>query len=173
MEKVIVSFFPLSEKIYYNRSSVLNDKVLMLLTWLKEEFVDSFLKKTHANVTILKWRADELYSRLKEKYEMKFTFLDFLNISQNLKNFDVFIWKPGGAITSECVATDTFMFVPNFFPGQEEWNMRLLEYFECWLYESSPAKVEFFRNYLDFNKFLPNYKKLKKPACKIIFDNLK
>jgi len=44
---------------------------------------------------------------------------------------------------------------------------------EVGLYESSGKKVEFLRKYMDFNKFLSNFKKVKKEnACEVIFDFL-
>ena len=172
-EKIEVSFFPILPEKFVNKNKIWNDKLLLLLSWLSKEFVDKFLEITQAKVTVLKWRNDELYNYLKEKYENKFNFLDFMNILDNLKNFDIFVWKPGGAITSECIATDTFMFVPSYIPGQEEWNLKLLELNECGLYESAPVKLEFLRKYLDYNSFLNNFRKVKKKnSCEIVFKSL-
>jgi len=172
-EKIEISFFSILPEKFVNKNKIWNDKLLLLLSWLSKEFVDKFLKITQAKVTVLKWRNDELYNYLKERYKNEFNFLDFMNILDNLENFDIFIWKSGGAITSECIATDTFMFVPSYVPGQEEWNLKLLELNECGLYESDPVRLEFLRKYLDFNNFLPNFRKVKKKnSCEIIFKSL-
>lgn len=171
--KVEVSFFPILPEKFINKTNVWNKKILMLLTGLEKKLVDEFLSVTTGQVVIVKWRNDDLYDDLKEKYKNKFEFYEFINILDVLKEFDIFIWKPWGAITSECIATDTFMFVPSYFPWQEEWNLQLLLLNKCWLYEKNAIKLEFLRQYLDFNKIVKNFREIKKPnSCEIIFSCL-
>ncbi len=172
-DKVVTSFFPLKKKIFIDKENIWNKNVLFLLTWINKLFADWFLSVTNANVTVLRWRNNKLYEYLKLIFWQKFIFIDSMNISENLGKFDIFIWKPWWAITSECIATDTFMFVPNFIPWQEEWNLQLLELNECWIYESDPVKAEFLRKHLNFNSFLDSFKKVKiKEPCDIIYKNL-
>jgi hypothetical protein len=63
---------------------------------------------------------------------------------------------------SECIATDVPIISPSFIPGQEEWNIRLMKEAWVWIFEDNPERVIFYLKYLDFNKFLPNFKNLKK-----------
>jgi len=171
--KVEVSFFPILPEKFINKKNIWNKKVLILLTGLEENFVDKFLSITNADVTIIKWRNDNLYADLKKKYGNNFDFCEFINILDSLKKYDIFIWKPWWAITSECIATDTFMFVPSYFPWQEEGNLQLLLLNKCWLYENNAIKLEFLRQYLDFNKLAENFRKVKKPnSCEIILSTL-
>ena len=172
-DKVQVSFFPFLKEKFVNKEKIWNKNILILLTWLEYELVDKILSKISWNITILKWRNEEVFETLKLKYWEKFIFLDFLPILDNLKNIDIVIWKPGWAIVCECIATDTILIVPSFFPGQEEGNVQLLQNSETWIYENNPEKILFLIKYLDFTNFLSNFQKIKKDnSCDIIFESL-
>lgn len=174
-DKVVVSFFPFLEEQFADKDKIWNEKILFLLTWISESFADKFLSLCDKRVVVLKWRNDDLFNILKLKYRNKqsIEFLEFLPILDNLRNFDLVIWKPGGALTCECIATCTPLLVPSYFPGQEEWNLRLLEMTETGVYEPDPKKMNFLIKYMNWSKFLPNFNKVrKKDSIKIIDENL-
>lgn len=174
-EKVKVSFFPFLKDKFINKEKIENKEILILLTWLEEKNLEYMLDHLKwYNVTILKWRNNNLYNELKNKYKNNYSFLDFLNILDNLKYYDIMIWKPWWALTCECIATDTPLIVPSYFPGQEEWNKELLEYTETWIYEKDPKKIVFMIKYMNWSQLLPNFKKVKKEnSCDIIHESLK
>ena len=169
--KVVVSFFPFLENQFIDKTNISGENVLFLLTWVSENFADNFLSLTNKKITILKWRNNHLFEILKLKYHDKknLRFIDFLPILENLDKYDLVIWKPWWALTCECIATCTPLLVPSFFPWQEEWNLKLLEKTQTWLYEPNPEKMNFLINYINWNKFLPNFDKVrKKDSIKII-----
>jgi len=174
-KKVKISFFPFLKEKFVNKENIWNKKILILLTWLKKEIIDSILENLNwYDITIIKWRNDEAYEILKEKYKEKYNFVDFLQILDNLKYYDIMIWKPWWALTCECIATNTPLIIPSFFPWQEEWNKELLEYTQTWIYEQDAKKIVFMIKYIDWNKFLENFKNVKKEnSCKIIYNSLK
>lgn len=171
--KVKVSFFPFLKEKFVDKVKINNKKILMLLTWLEEDNVENILKNLNwYDITIIKWRNEKLYEKLKNNYDFKF--LEYLNIMENLKNFDIMIWKPWWALTCECIATNTPLIMPSYFPWQEEGNKDLLEYTETWIYEKNPHKIAFLIKYMDWNKLIPNFKKTKKEnSCDIIYENLR
>lgn len=171
--KITVSFFPFLKEDFIKKSEIKNKKILLLLTWLKEDVVIYILNNLKwYDITILKWRNENLYNKLKTKYEYKF--LDFLKIFENLKNYDIMIWKPGWAVVCECIATDTPLIVPSFLPWQEEWNLKLLQYSKTWIYEPIPENIVLLIKNLNWNNLLKNFYKIKKSnSCEIIDKNLK
>lgn len=63
--------------------------------------------------------------------------------------------------------------MPDIIPGQESGNIELILKTETGIYEPDPQKIIFYIKYLDWNKFLPNFAKLKnKKSCEIIFNEL-
>jgi len=171
--KVKVSFFPFLKEKFINKKNIDNKKILILLTWLEKETIEYILKNLNwYDITVIKWRNESLYEELKNKYNYKF--VDFLNILDNLKFYDIMIGKPWWALTCECITTDTPLITPSYFPWQEEGNKELLEYTETWIYEENPSKIVFMIKYMNWNKFIPNFKKVKKEnSCDIIYKNLK
>jgi len=171
-DKVKVSFFPFLKEKFIDKQVIANKKILILLTWLEEKTIEYILENLiWYDITIIKWRNDSLYEKLKNKYNYKF--IDFLNILDNLKSYDIMIGKPWWALTCECIATDTPLIIPSYFPWQEEWNKELLENTETWIYENNPKKIVFMIKYMNWNKILPNFKKVKKEnSCDIIYENL-
>ena len=174
-DKVKVSFFPFLREKFINKKNINSKKILILLTWLEKETIEYILENLEwYNITIIKWRNENLYEEIKNKYQNKYNFIDFLPILDHLKDYGIMIWKPWWALTCECIATNTPLIVPSFFPWQEEWNKELLEDTETWIYENDPKKIVFMIKYLDWNKMLPNFKKVKKEnSCEIIYKSLK
>lgn len=171
-EKIKTSFFPILKEDFTDKSEIWNKKILILLTWLKEDFIEDLLKELEwFEVTVLKWRNDVLFHRLKKEYNFKF--IEFIDILRNLKNYDIMVGKPWWAISCECIATDTPLLVPSFFPWQERWNVELLEISWTWVYEPNPKKMAFLIKYIDWSKLLINFKKVKKSdSCEIIEKDL-
>lgn len=177
---VFTSFFPIEEKYFIDKKTIKNENISILLTWLKKPFMLNLLellKKEdfYKEINIIKWRNAKLFASLKKEVKnVKIKYHEFLDIKENLKNIDIFIAKPGWAIMSECIATDTPIISPSFIPGQEEWNIRLMKKAWVWLFEDNPEKVVFHLKYLDFNKFLPNFKNIKKKnAIEFIVEKMK
>lgn len=162
-----VSFFPIEEKYFINKKSIQNKEIAILLTWLKNDFVNklltSFKKEDfYKKILIIKWRNDKLYSKIKSKFrDSRFEYQEFVNIKEKLSEIDIFISKPGWALMCECIATDVPLICPSFIPGQEEWNIELLQKENLWIFEQNPEKIIFYIKFLDWNKFLPNFKKIK------------
>lgn len=67
--------------------------------------------------------------------------MEYLPIREHLSEIDMIIGKPGGAIMSECIATDTPLLIPEYLPGQEEGNMQLLKDIHMGIYENSAEKM--------------------------------
>ncbi len=170
--KVKVSFFPFLRENFINKKYINNKKILILLTWLEKNTIKHILDNLKDfDITIIKWRNNKLYEELINKYNYKF--IEYINIMENLKFYDIMIWKPWWALTCECIATNTPLIIPSYFPWQEEGNKELIEYTETWIYEKDPYKITFFIKYMDWNKLLPNFKKAKKEnSCDIIYKNL-
>lgn len=60
-------------------------------------------------------------------HDTRFCFTEFIDIKNELKNIDIFISKPGGALMCECIAQDVPIISPSFTPGQEEGNIKLMQ----------------------------------------------
>lgn len=177
-DNVIVSGFPIEEKYIINKSQIGNKNILIILTQLDVKFITILLTKflnTEFNIKIVQWREEKNFTKLSKQFSKikNFKFYDYLDIKAELKNIDIFIWKSGGAITNECVATDTPMIVPYIIPWQEKWNLMMLENYEIWFFEGNPDKILFLLKYINRNNILPNFKKVKvSQSCKIIYDTL-
>ena len=176
--KVVVSFFPILPEVFADKEYVDKNKIMILLTALKKDFVFpvlEYFKDKEVEVKILKWRNDKLYEEVKRSRGdvEKFTFYDFLDIKKELKNIWLMIAKAGWALTSECIATDTPMIVPYYIGGQEEWNVKLLYHYSLGVADNNVERVKFIYKYLDWNKILPNFKKVKKRnSCEMIYKSL-
>lgn len=163
-----VSFFPIETKYFLDKSKIGNQNIAILLTWMKKDFVIKlleWLKKEffYKQILVIKWRNDKLFNKLKVKNnDSRFEYYDFISIKEELKNIDIFITKPGWAIMSECIAQDVPIIAPNYIPWQEEWNIKLIEIENLWIYEDKPEKIIFDLKYIDWNKFLPNFQNVKK-----------
>ena len=163
-----VSFFPIDKRHFLDKEKISNKHVAILLTWLKADFTNKLLSTLkseifYEKVTIIKWRNDKLYGKIKDKYKYaKFEFLEFLDIKSELKNIDIFISKPGWALMCECIAQDVPLIAPSFIPWQEEWNIKLLEKEWLGLFEENPEKIIFMLKFVDFSRFIPNFHRIKK-----------
>ena len=83
-ENVIVSFFPINKELFIDKKEINNKNIYILLTWLQEYYLRSFLKEfknTDYKIFIIKWRNDELFEKLKSEFS-------FYN-----KNFIICIFK--------------------------------------------------------------------------------
>lgn len=178
-DNVIVSFFPLEKEFYQNRKKIEIKNILFLLTSQTEEFALDLLEilknREDLNILIAWWRNKNLLSYVSIFYEdvKNFSFYEFYNIKENIKNIDLIISKPGWAIISECVANDIPVIVPSFIAGQEEWNKLLVEKAEIGFFETNREKINFSLKYINFDKFLPNFAKMKNiNSTDIILDKL-
>lgn len=165
---VNISFFPIEKKYFHDKNTINNKHIGLLLTWLKVDFASSLLSKLkkedfYEKIKIIKWRNLKLFIKLKEKFkDNRFEFIDYINLKEELKNIDIFITKPGWALMCECIAQDVPIIAPSFTPGQEEWNISLLETENIWYFENDIKKIIFSLKYTDFTRMLPNFKKIKK-----------
>jgi len=177
-DNIIVSFFPIEEKYFINKKNINNKEIYILLTWLDDKYVltlISYFVNTQYNFKFIKWRNNILFNKLKLEFNYNnFEYLDFINLRENYYNIWIFIWKAWGATMSECIATDTPMIIPTFIPWQEEGNVDLIKKAELWIYENNPENAKFLIMFLDWNKSLNGFKKIKKnKSIEIIFNNLK
>ncbi len=177
-DKVVVSFFPILPEFFVDKRHIDKKKMMILLTALKKDFVFSILeyfKYKEIEVKIVKWRNDKLYEKVKHKLGdvEKFAFYDFLDIKKELKNIWIMIAKAGWALTSECIATDTPMIVPYYIWGQEEGNVKLIYNYGLGFSDNNIDRVKFIYEYLNWDKLLENFKKVKKRnSCEIIYESL-
>lgn len=177
-DNLITSFFPLKIDLFVDKKEVKIKNIVFLLTGQEYNFSKDFLEKIYNldyNILILKWRNNEVFLKLKEEVKNieNIKFYDFFDIKQNLKNIDLIISKPGWAIISESISNDIPFIITNYIPGQEEWNKEMIDRYELWFYEKEVEKIIFNIKYLDFNKMLPNFQKVKKSnSIQIILENL-
>lgn len=178
-DNICVSFFPIEPQYFLDKKQIEVKKVYVLLSALEKDFaLDLFrrLAKETYDITVLEWRNSLLYNKLQKIYHKhpRFHFFKFLNLKENYKHIDVLIGKAGGATISECIATDTPIIVPDMIPWQESGNVELLLKTHTGIYEIEPEKIVFYLKYLDWNKFLPNFQKLKnKHVCEDIYRKLR
>jgi len=180
-EKVIVSFFPLPSQKFKNKTHISGKNILIMLSVaIDEDYIWELLEllseREGVNILILRWRTQEFFDELKEEYQdaSHISFYDFLPLVDEFGKKDrIYIGKPGGATMSEAIATDTPMIVPAYYPGQEEGNLKLLEMIETGFYVPDPTLTYTFIKYGDWDKLLPNFKKIKNPnSLEIIYKSL-
>ncbi|MDD2487180.1 MAG: hypothetical protein PHS92_02340 [Candidatus Gracilibacteria bacterium] len=178
-DNVHVSFFPLEEKYFTDKEIIGNKKILILLTGLKKTFCLKLFEQLkneefYDEILVIKGRNDSLYKIIKEKFESSnIRFTEFVKIKEILKDYDIFIAKPGGTIMCECIASDVPLISPSFIPGQEEGNIELITKENVGIYESNAEKIIYYLKFLDFSRFLPNFKKIKKvDSVKFIIDTI-
>lgn len=160
-----VSFFPLPESIFVNKN-IIPKTVLILLTWISDEYAISFINNIWFDykLIIVRWRNNRLFELLKSKFsEFKnVEFYEYIVIKEQLANVWFYIWKPGWAITSELIATDTFAIIPCFVPWLEDWNLKLLQSLQVWVYLPNPISAVFCVKNTQWQELLPNFQKVKK-----------
>lgn len=178
-DNVVVSFFPLESEFFLDKEEIKVKNIILLLTSEEENFILDLLEilkdRKEFNINILAWRNKVLFAYVKEFYADidNFKFYPFFDIKSELKNIDLVISKPGWAIISECIASDVPVIIPTFIAGQEEGNKLLVELGEIWFFEAKAKKIDFALRYMDFSKFIPNFRKIKKKdSTKIILDKL-
>lgn len=178
-DNVIVSFFPFEKEIYHTREKIEIKNIIFLLTSQTEDFVLDLLEilknRKDLHINIVGWRNKSLFEYVSIFYEDvdNFSFYDFYNIRENLKNIDLIISKPGWAIICECIASDVPVIIPSFIAGQEEWNKLFVQAAEIGIFETDPLKIDFALKYTNFDKFLPNFAKIKNiNSTQIILDKL-
>lgn len=176
--KIKTTFFPLEERCFIEKKTIDNKRIVIILSGLKKKFTEKFLreiKNTEHHITILRSRNKRLYERLVWEFwwVKNFEFIEFLPIKEHLQEIDMIIWKPGWAIMSECIASNTPLLIPAYLPGQEEGNLKLLEKIHMGIHETSPEKmVEIIQN----NQWGGNTHQKKdianKYACRDIYETL-
>lgn len=175
-EKVKVTFFPLHPSYFTDKEKINNNKVMILLTFLLKNYVEEILEfLKDREVYIIAWRAKKLYYYLYEKYKnnKNFYFYEYIDIKSMLKDIWLFIWKAWGAVTCECIANDVPIIVPRYFYWQEEWNVELIKYYNLWLVSEDPYIFKNAYLFYDWNKFIPNFKKVKKNnSCDLIHEDI-
>jgi len=163
---LIVSFFPIKKSLFLDKSNINNKSIYILLTWVSytymSDLLDNFIKSDY-KIVIIKWRNDYLFNKLKlvNKY-IEFSFINFINLRENYNNIWLFIWKAWGATISECIWTDTPIIIPVFIPGQEEWNVKLVEKYNVWFYEKDGYKTSLLIKNYHWNDMLHIFKDIKK-----------
>lgn len=179
-DNINVSFFPIEEKYFTNKINITNKKIIFILTGINKDFAVNFLgnlqkESFFEKIIICWWRNKTLFDLLKNNLsDTRFEFHDFPNIKETLKTIDIAIAKPGWAIMAECIANDVFLISPTFIPGQEEWNIKLLELSWVGFFEKNPEKIVSKIKENSFYKNLDNFKKIKRQdSVKYIIDSLK
>lgn len=178
-DDIISTFFPLESKYFLDKEKLNNKTIAILLTWFPYEFSKRLLDKLskedfYEKVIIIKWRNDFVYSKLENEVKNeKFDYIAYLKIKEELKDIDIFISKPGGALISECIAQDTYVITPFYIEGQEKENIDFLERNNLWFHTVSTHKIiEFLKDWYK-NIKLDNFKKIKnKNSIRDIVDNL-
>ena len=91
---------------------------------------------------VAKGRNDAVFARLKEENRAhNVVFYEKLDVKAMLKDIDILVAKPGGAIVSESIAQDVFIAMPAYFFGQERGNMQMVCKNDVGLFESDPHKM--------------------------------
>ncbi|MDD5770341.1 MAG: hypothetical protein PHE25_05200 [Candidatus Gracilibacteria bacterium] len=176
---IVSSFFPIEPRYFFEKNELKNNHICILLSGLKNNFLFTFLSKLnnedfYKRITIIKGRNEKVYNKLKIKFEnKKFIFQDFINIKEELKNIDIFISKPGGALISECIAQSVYFISPFYIAGQEKGNVDLIERNDIGFYSKDINKIiDFLKNkykHIDIN----NFNKIKnKDSIKYIIESL-
>lgn len=178
-QNVNVSFFPIEEKYFTDKNEINNKKIWFLLTGLKKNFMDKILlnleNETFYEKVIICWgRNKKLFNQLKKTYlNYRFEYLDFPNLKELLKEIDIFVAKPGWAMICECIANDVPLISPSFIPGQEEWNIKLMEKSRVGFFVENPNNVLRIIKNSDFSEMINNFRDLKnKNSIKYIIDTL-
>jgi hypothetical protein len=100
-DNVHVTFFPVERKYFTNKSVLLPRRFVILLSGLKDAFVQelltAFLKEPFAEkILILQGRNETLYNKLQLFFHNeRIEFYDFLDLKESLGNIDFIISKPG------------------------------------------------------------------------------
>jgi hypothetical protein len=178
-DNVNVSFFPIEEKNFTDKKQINNKKILFLLSWIKKEFSINLLKwlqkdKHFKSIAVCWWRNRELLNFLKSlKFDKRFIFLEYPNIREMLKNYDIMVSKPWWAIMAECIANDTILISPSYIPWQEFWNIKLLQKSWTWFFENDVWELIKKIKGNDLSAMLGNFQNVKnKESIKYIIDKL-
>jgi len=169
-DKVEVSFFPILPDKFVDKSNITGKNVILLLSMLMDDdylwqLLDDASTIPDMNVMVLKGKAPELFDQLKTEFKAakNIRFEEFVPLVDEFWKKDrIYIGKPGWATVAEAIATDVPMIVPVFYPGQEEGNLALIELAEIGFFVPDPTLTLAMLKYLDWNKILPNFKKIKK-----------
>lgn len=166
-DQVHDTFFPMKEKFFIDKEKIENERIYILLDSQKYRFINKLLKllatkKFCKEIVVIKHRNQEVFDKLKKNTRSKkLKFEDFVNLKENYWNIDIFIWKPGGAVIAECIATSTPIVVPIFIPGQEEGNIELMEKLWIWFYSKKPKEIVERLETKNWNTTIPVFEKTK------------
>ncbi len=163
------SFFPMKKEFFINKNKIENKRIYILLDSQKYKFINKLLnlldnKNFCEEIVIIKHRNIKVFDKLiKNSRSSKINFQDFINLKENYKNIDIFIWKPGWAIVTECIATSTPIITTTFIPGQEEGNIELIENLWIWFYSKKPKVIVDRIENKDWNLTIPAFEETKNP----------
>lgn len=100
-ENVYVSFFPIEERFFLDKSEIFPEKILLLLSGMENKFAHDILERLILDekikkILIVRGRNKGLFDELKNSFtQPKIEFFEYLDIKANLKDVDILISKPG------------------------------------------------------------------------------
>lgn len=178
-DDIVDTFFPIDSKYFVDKSRLDNKNITLLLSGFKDDFTIKLLEKIsekdfYDKVTIIKWRNNHLYKKLKSHFSnKKFVFTEYVDLKNELKDIDICITKPGWALVCECIAQDVFVISPFFIKWQEKWNIDLLENYNLWFYSNDVNRIVDFleSGYMEVD--MKNFARVKKSeSVRIIVESL-
>jgi processive 1,2-diacylglycerol beta-glucosyltransferase len=152
---------------FYDKKKLSPEHIIVLLTGMKKKFSQEMLlalvrESAVKNITILQGRNKRLFSALKSSVDHpKCQFLEFINLKDVMKDHDIIIAKPGGALMSECIAQDVLLIAPCFMPGQEEGNIAFMKKARVGVYEEDPEAIISLITSPSLSKYCDYFKKIK------------
>lgn len=176
--QIIVSFLPMPQEVFCKRKVIYKHKLMMLCTGLNTSFVkqilDVYKDKPRIEISVSCARNENIVKLIpfyKKAKNIRF-YSYFKNIGSSLRNYDLFIGKPGGAILWECIASETPIIAPSHFYGEEDANVDIIRDYKVGFYIKDAQDVIEKIEHYDFSKLLGNFKVLKKDACAIILNTV-
>lgn len=143
-EKIVVSGIPINPRFYIKQDVTeikskykLNKNlqtILFITSSLPKRKVMSVINilekfKNDFNIIIITAGDKKLYNKIKKDFsEDVFLLVDWTDvIDEYMKVSDIIIGKPGGLVSSECMALNKKLFIVGFIPGVEQYNARYME----------------------------------------------
>jgi len=163
------SFFPMNKKVFINKEKIENKRIYILLDSQKYKFINKLLELLDnkwfcEKIVIIKHRNQNVFDKLKKNERTeKIVFLDFINLKDYYWKIDIFIWKPGGAVVAECIASSTPIIVSSYIPWQEEGNIELIEKLWIWFYSKKPKEIVDKLENKDWNSTITAFEETKNP----------
>jgi hypothetical protein len=180
VSNVVVTFFPYLLGSYITKTTIAPRRLCLLLTGIKQVFAEDLLFRLSSesffdSVVISAGRNPKLFALLQSQFDgdNRYHWHTFYDFRAHYHEIDIMIAKCGGALTAECIATDTPLIVPALTPGQEEGNRTLLESYDIGFFEPDPAQVIRLLRHVAWSRMPERCAMLKKvDGMELLFDGV-